>query len=221
MKTCTHAVCGTGAKRAWRPLESADWDLRYAGKELVWTADANATLMQEIKAMTPGHAIDLAAGEGRNAVWLAERGWKVRAVDFSEVGLAKGRRLAQSRQVAERIDFQVADLRGQDVIAEKLYDLVALFYLQIPQHELQPVLRRAARAVAPGGTLLLVAHDSANLTQGYGGPQHADVLYTAEQAAAALEGELQIEKACRVERQVATDDGMKIALDCVVRARRA
>ena len=93
-------------------------------------------------------------------------------------------------------------------------------YLQIPQAELAPILARAARAVAPGGTFLLVAHDSANLEHGHGGPQHPDVLYTAAQVVAALGGELEIEKASRVERPVETDAGVKVAIDCLVRGRR-
>ncbi len=83
-----------------------------------------------------------------------------------------------------------------------------------------PILQRAAKAVAPGGTLVVVAHDSANLEHGYGGPQRADVLYTAEQVVAALGGALEIEKAGPVERPVETDDGVKVAIDCLVRGRR-
>jgi SAM-dependent methyltransferase len=201
-------------------MDREDWNRRYAVKEFIWTIDANRFLAEEAATLPPGAALDLAAGEGRNAIWLAERGWLVRAVDFSDVAIDKGRRLAAARNLADKIDFHVADLRGYQPEARR-FDLVALLYLQIPQVELVPILVRAARAVAPGGTFLLVAHDSANLTQGYGGPQQAAVLYTAEQVVAALNGELQIEKASSVERPVATDQGTKVAIDCLVRARRA
>lgn len=201
-------------------LERDDWNRRYAGKELIWSADANRFLMEETAALAPGLALDLAAGEARNAVWLAERGWRVHAVDFSDVGIGKGRQLATAREVDERIEFEVADLRVCE-IPPRRYDLVALIYLQLSRLELDPILRRAAGAVAPGGTFLLVAHDSANLAHGYGGPQHPEVLYSAEQVVAALDGELQVEKAQRVERKVQTADGERIALDCLVRARRA
>jgi SAM-dependent methyltransferase len=200
-------------------MEREDWNRRYAAQELIWTAEANRFVVEETASLPPGSALDLAAGEGRNAVWFAERGWTVRAVDFSDVAIEKAKRLAAARNVADKIDFQVADLRGYE--PESLhYDLVALMYLQIPQVELVPILKRAARAVAPGGTFLLVAHDSANLEHGYGGPQHPDVLYTAEQVVAALNGELEIEKAGPVERPVKTDDGTKVAIDCLVRAKR-
>lgn len=201
-----------------RSMEREDWNQRYAAEGLIWTADANRFLKAEIANMPPGCALDLAAGEGRNAVWLAEQGWQVQAVDFSDVALEKGKRLAAARGVSDRIDFQEADLRNYEPEAQT-FALVTLIYLQIPQAELIPIITRAARAVAPGGTFLLVAHDSANLEHGYGGPRNPAVLYTAEQVVAALAGELTIEKAERVERPIETPDGLEVALDCLVRAK--
>jgi len=195
------------------------WNQRYAAKELIWTAEANRFVAEETASLTPGEALDLAAGEGRNAVWLAEQGWRVHAVDLSDVAIEKARQLAAGRNVADRIDFRAADLR--DYAPEKDgFDLVMLIYLQIPQSELRPIIARAASAVAPGGTFLLVAHDSSNLEQGYGGPQNPEVLYAAEQVIPALEGQFDIERAGVAERPVKTDTGVKVALDCVVRARR-
>ena len=201
-------------------MQREDWDRRYADKDFVWTVDANRFVTAEVGALPPGRALDLATGEGRNAVWLAENGWTVRAVDFSGVAIEKGRRLAGARNVADRIEFVVADLNDHPFEAEH-FDLVLLNYLQLPQGELVPIIQRAARSVAQGGTYLLVAHDAANLEHGYGGPQHPSVLYTAQQVVAALGDELDIEKAGTVERPVETDDGVKIAIDCLVRARRA
>ncbi len=202
-----------------RPMEREDWNRRYASEELIWTADANRFLVAQTESLSPGNALDLATGEGRNAVWLAERGWTVRAVDFSDVAIEKAKRLANARNVADKIDFREADLRAYEPEVQS-FDLVALIYLQIPQAELAPILVRAARAVAPGGTFLLVAHDSANLKHGYGGPQRSDVLYTAEQVVVALGGEIAIEQATRVERPVQTTDGLKVAIDCLVRGKR-
>ncbi len=200
-------------------MEREDWNSRYATQELIWTGKANRFLTAEAASLPHGRALDLAAGEGRNAVWLAEQGWTVRAVDFSDVAIEKGKQLAAARGVADKVDFQAADLRHFEP-GVHAFDLVALIYLQIPQAELVPILVRAARAVAPGGTFLLVAHDSANRTHGYGGPQSPEVLYTAEQVVAALGDELVVEKAGTVERPVETDAGTKIAIDCLVRARR-
>lgn len=202
-----------------RTMEREDWNQRYSAEALIWTAKANRFLMEEIANLAPGSALDLATGEGRNAVWLAEQGWIVRAVDFSDVAIGKARNLARVRNVHEAIDFREADLRNYELEFQR-FDLVALIYLQIPQAELFPILLQAARAVAPGGTFLLVGHDSENLLHGYGGPQRADMLYTAEQVVAALGNELVIEKAGRVERPVETPDGIRVALDCLVRCKR-
>ncbi|WP_373046955.1 SAM-dependent methyltransferase [Vulgatibacter sp.] len=201
-------------------MEREDWNQRYAAEGLIWTARANRFLVAETEGLSPGRALDLAAGEARNAVWLAERGWSVRAVDFSDVAITKARQLAARRNVADRVEFQIADLREYEPEVEA-YDLVALVYLQIPWADLAPILVRAARAVAPGGTFLLVGHDSTNLAGGYGGPRSADVLYTAEQVVGALAGALAIVKAGTVERPVETEEGTRVAIDCIVRARRA
>jgi len=80
-------------------MDREAWNQRYADAELVWSAEANGFLVQEVADLPPGRALDLGAGEGRNAIWLGERGWRVTAVDFSGVGLQKARRLAEARGV--------------------------------------------------------------------------------------------------------------------------
>ncbi|MFM0289305.1 class I SAM-dependent methyltransferase [Paraburkholderia megapolitana] len=212
------ATAGTHAM-PWT-MGSDDWNRRYATKDFIWTVEANDCLLAETANLPPGRALDLAAGEARNAVWLAEQGWTVHAVDFSDVAIGKAKELAAARKVDGRISFEVADLTRYEPEGRS-YDLVVLFYLQLPFAELAPILARAAKAVAPGGTFLLVAHDSSNLTHGYGGPQHPEVLYAAEQVVAALGGELEIERALPVERLVKTRERTGIAIDCLVRGRRA
>jgi SAM-dependent methyltransferase len=174
-----------------------DWNRRYAERELVWSAGPNRFLVSEAAGLEPGRALDLACGEGRNAIWLAERGWQVTAVDFSDVAVEKGR--ARNAEV----DFRVADLLESDP-GEERYDLVIVFYLQVPADELAQVLGRAARAVAPGGTFLLVGHDLRNLTDGHGGPSDPSVLYRAEDIPALLDG-LEVERAEPVDRDGAVD----------------
>ncbi len=195
------------------------WNARYAKKELVWSSTPNRTLESELADLPPGEALDLAAGEGRNGIWLAERGWRVTAVDFADQGLAKARKIAEARGVTGRMTFEVADLLDY-IPTPGRYDLVAMMYFQIPRANLPPVLRRAAEAVAPGGTFFLVAHDSENLEHGVGGPKDPDVLYTADFVTDALGGMLHIETAARIERQVQGEDGVRMALDCLVRGRR-
>ncbi len=199
-------------------MDREDWNRRYAAEEFIWTVDANRFLVEEVANLAPGRALDLAAGEGRNAVWLAEQGWTVEAVDLSDVAVEKGKRLAAARAISDRIYFQQADLCTYEPEANR-FDLVVLIYLQIPQADLVPILIRAAKAVAPGGTFLLIAHDSTNLKHGYGGPQHPALLYSAEQVVAALGNELEIEKAGCVDRPVQTNAGIQVAKDCLVRAK--
>ncbi|HVQ91818.1 MAG TPA: class I SAM-dependent methyltransferase [Mycobacteriales bacterium] len=197
-------------------VESAEWDRRYGVAELVWTGSANRFVVEELAGLAAGRALDLAAGEGRNAVWLAEQGWRVTAVDFSAVGLAKGRRLAEQRGVA--VDWVTADLRAYQPPA-RAFDLVLIAYLQVRQAELAGVLHGARDALAAGGTLLVVGHDVVNLVEGVGGPQDPGVLYTPAAVAAELSG-LDIRRAERVRRPVQTDAGLREAVDTLVHAVR-
>ena len=200
-------------------MKSADWNRRYEGTELVWTATPNRFLAQEVVGLAPGRVLDLACGEGRHAVWLAEQGWRAHGVDFSDVAIAKARQVAETRAV--EADFEVADLTEWHPGGEQ-WDLVLVFYLQLPADERRAVLQTAAAAVAPGGTLLVVGHDSRNLEDGYGGPRYPEVLYTPEDVVADIEGSgLELERAQPVERPVETPEGERIAIDALIRARRA
>lgn len=193
------------------------WNRRYETSELVWTAEPNQFLVAETAGLVPGRALDLGAGEGRNAVWLAEHGWTVTAVDFSDVGLAKARDLASSRGVS--IDTVCED--ATRFHATSAFDLVVVLYLQLPADLRRAAYTGAAAALAPGGTLLVVGHDSTNLTEGYGGPQDEAVLFSPDDVVADLAGSgLVIERAERVARSISTADGERRAIDALVRARR-
>jgi SAM-dependent methyltransferase len=192
------------------------WDERYAGDDLVWSAEPNRFLVAEVEALPPGRALDIACGEGRNAVWLAERGWAATGVDFSQVGLEKARRLADARGVS--VEWELADVTDYTPSPES-FDLVIVMYLHLPEAPRRVAFRRAAAAVATGGTLLVVGHDITNPDEGWGGPRDPAVLYGPEAVVAALDG-LEIVKAERVRRPVQTDDGEKVAIDVLVRATR-
>jgi SAM-dependent methyltransferase len=200
-------------------MEAEEWDRRYATSELVWTAQPNRFLVSELEGVRPtGRALDLACGEGRNAVWLAERGWKAIGVDFSGIALEKAKRLADERGVG--VEWVKADLSAYRGVL-RCYALVIVFYLQVPAGERSEMLRRAADAVADDGILLVVAHDSSNLSDGYGGPTDPAVLYTAKDVVGDLDRTgLVVERAEVVQRPVETPDGERIALDALVRARR-
>ena len=205
-------------------MDAEAWDERYADSELVWSVEPNQFVAAECADLSPGRALDLAAGEGRNAIWLARRGWDVTAADFSQAGLDKGRRLAGELE----IDWVCADVVtgvGLDKLDHRTqYDLCVIAYLQLVAEERRAAVRRGFASLSPGGTLLLVAHDTTNLTEGTGGPQDASVLMTAEDVLDDLAGETHtVVRAGRVERKV--DDGHggvagATAYDCLVRVTR-
>jgi SAM-dependent methyltransferase len=200
-------------------VDRQQWDERYSGAQFEWSMHPNQFAAAELAALPPGRALDLAAGEGRNSVWLAERGWSVTAVDFSRVGLEKGRKLSGTRGVGDsQVDWVVADLSEYEPTREA-FELVLIAYLQVDAALRARVLAGAAAALVPGGTLLVIGHDLANLTEGVGGPQSPDVLYTPEAIATELSG-LRIVRAERVRRTVDRDGGQATAVDTLVRAER-
>jgi SAM-dependent methyltransferase len=193
-----------------------DWNRRYGEKELLWSAEPNRFLVDEVESLPPGHALDLACGEGRNAIWLAERGWRVDAIDYSDIAIDKARRVGEARGVEVR---WVRD-DVESYVPSSGYDLVIVFYLQLPWESMRGVIRRAAAGVARAGTFLLVGHDLTNLEKGHGGPKSPTVLYTPDDVAGELP-ELRVVEAARRLRPVETDDGIVNAIDCLVRAVRA
>ena len=212
-------------------MDSRAWDERYAGSEMVWSSTPNQFVAAEVADLPVGRAVDLAAGEGRNALWLAEQGWEVTAVDFSLVGLDKGRQVEAARPHGR-------DLKVEWVHADVLewepgpvgYDLAVLAYLQLPEQERRTAVRVGFGALGVGGTLLVVAHDSSNLAEGTGGPQDPAVLYTAEEVLGDLDGErFDVVRAERVTRVVTGGDDHedghrgepdRTAYDCLVRLVR-
>lgn len=201
----------SGARYA-APMDRHAWDERYRAKDLPWGVDPNDFLVAAAGDLTPGSALDLACGQGRNAVWLAARGWRVTAVDWSEVGLSQGRQLAAAAGVS--VDWKAADLLTWTPTGS--FDLVIVVYLQIPGAERREVWRGAAAAVAPGGRLVVIGHDADNLAEGYGGPQDPGALYTASEAAGVIGEALRVERAEQVFRMVDTDEGVRRAVDNIV-----
>jgi len=201
-------------------MDAHAWDQRYAASEQVWSLGPNQFVASELDDLAPGRALDLACGEGRNALWLAGRGWQVTALDFSAVAVERGRRLAVDLPVT----WQVGDVLTAELPPA---DLAVLAYLQLVEDERRTAVRRAWAALDPGGRLLVVAHDRTNLTEGTGGPQDPRVLYTAEDVLADLDGErVEVVRAERVARVVAPADDHRgepdrTAWDALVHLRRS
>ena len=203
-------------------MKSRDWDERYAAVDLVWSAGPNRWVEEIASDLPPGRALDVAAGEGRNAIWLASRGWTVVAADFSPVAVERAQRLAaeQLGDAADRFTAVVSD--ALDPAPEGgPYELVLFSYLQLPAGERRRAWARGIEAAAPGGRVVVIGHASRNLSEGWGGPQDPAVLYDPEAVVAEVSDQpVDVESAELKVRAVETDDGTHEALDTVVVLRR-
>lgn len=199
-------------------MDAREWNERYAETSLLWSTTPNRWVAAELADRPAGPALDLGAGEGRNALWLAARGFTVTAVDFSTVALDRGRQQAEAAQIpAERLTWITADLLDYRPAAVS-FDVVVIAYLQLPEQPRRIVTARAIEAVAPGGVLLVIGHDLANLTYGTGGPQTADVLFRPEDVVADIRATgrpVSIVRADSVRRPV--DGSDRDAIDVLVR----
>ena len=134
----------------------ADWEHRYSGDQL-WSGNPNGTLVREVSDLPPGRALDVGAGEGGDALWLAEQGWTVIASDISQHALDRIETEAARRGL--QLECQLADANADDPFVAAAFDLVSAQYASIPRTPDSRGVRNVLRAVAPGGTLLVVGHD--------------------------------------------------------------
>ncbi len=158
-------------------MDAAAWDSKYSADDLVYGAPPNQTLVEHVTTLPRGRVLDLASGEGRNALWLATRGWEVTAVDFSAVGLTKGYRIAETapKSVRDRLTWVHADVTRLTPGPE--YDLVLMLYLHLPADERRTVIHTAISALKPDGILMILGHHTDNIADGVGGPQDPQILY--------------------------------------------
>jgi len=191
-------------------MRAEDWDERYAERQQ-WSSEPNALIAELLAGLPPGQAVDLAAGEGRHALWLAGLGWQVTAVDFSAVGLGRG----AAQPDAERVTWVTADVTTWTAPPASA-DLVLVAYLQLPEADTVDVLTRAVGWLRPGGRLLVLGHDVANIASGVGGPQEPSILHSVERLAPVAEL-LAVDRLERVPRE--TPAGT--ALDTLLWGRRA
>ena len=233
-----------------RPVSTsaADWDRRYGGADLVWSAEPNVWVRELCEGLLPGWALDIAAGEGRNALWLVEQGWDAVATDFSAVGVARMGEIADRRLGDRRGAFTavVADATGPqprppsgllvepgaaglagghaggDLVVDSGtggFGLVLLVYLHLPPEQWRAALAAAVDAAAPDGAVLVVAHALRNLTEGVGGPQDPGILLDPDAVVDSAAGlPVDVELAELRERVVPGAD--RPALDSVVLFRK-
>ena len=205
--------------------DADSWNQRYSAAELVWTAQPNQTLVAEVDRLvqagfTPDTALDWACGEGRNALWLASLGLEVTGVDFAQAGLDKGRTLAEQHGVAVTwVCAEVTEWQPPDT-----WDLVVVIFLHLPEPQRSAAFRTAAAAVAPGGRLIVLGHDTDNLAKGVGGPQDTSLLYHASDIGSAVETVpgIRVLRSEQVLRPVVGngDTETRNAIDCLLVAER-
>jgi SAM-dependent methyltransferase len=198
--------------------DAASWNERLTAAATTWDITPNPVLVTSCRRLRPGTALDLGAGDGANALWLAGRGWRVTAVDRETVSV--GRIQSRSALLAHPVDAIVADAVTYRP-APAAYDLILLSYLDLPESQLRKVFANSVPGLALGGTVLVVGWDSANLEGGWGGPRDPDLLTTGEHLAELLAGlGLDVRRAEVVRREVPDVVGFRIALDHVVEAVR-
>lgn len=191
-------------------MDANEWDDRYQAADRLWSAGPNLFVADRLASASPGVGLDLASGEGRNSIWLAERGWSMTAVDFSEVAVERGRR------VSTAVEFVVADVLSWE--ADRSFDLVLLAYLQLVESDLRLVVERSIEWLKPGGEIFLIGHDRSNIEKGYGGPQVPEILWDVEAIVSWLD-DLEVVEAQVVRRPVEVDGEILLARDTLVRAR--
>jgi 2-polyprenyl-3-methyl-5-hydroxy-6-metoxy-1,4-benzoquinol methylase len=211
----------TSARETGGDFGRDSWDRRWSqalreGAHAVARRPPNAHLVAEAAGLRPGRALDAGAGHGAETLWLASRGWRVEAVDFSTTALAYARSsaVALGADVAARIDWIAADLATWIPPSER-YDLVACLYVHVAG-SVPAMVQRLAAGVATGGTLLLVGHQPVDPATGEPTPAARQVQVSVDDARAALEPE-------RWEIVLAEDRPRALAgsgVDAVVRARR-
>lgn len=199
----------------------AFWDERYRTRPALWSGKPNPNLVAEAGQLTPGTALDVGAGEGADAIWLAGRGWQVTAVDLSAVAL--DRAAAHAAQagagIAERISWRHEDITSWD---PGRYSLVSAQYLHLPPDLRRALFGRLAQAVAAGGVLLIVGHHPSDLQTTMPRPPMPELFYTADDIAGDLDpGDWAILTSAARGRTASDPDGNTVTIhDTVFQARR-
>ncbi|MFC4602632.1 class I SAM-dependent methyltransferase [Rhodococcus kronopolitis] len=190
-------------------MDAVDWDARYRDSPDPWGQDPAATITERLAGRIPGHAVDLACGDGRHARWLHRSGWTVTGVDYSAVAIEA----ARATDPDGGIDWQVGDVTRWAPAGP--VDLVLMSFLHLPVAELVEQVARAARWLAPGGRLLYLGHSLENYHRGVGGPPDPAILPDIGDLARAADG-LRVHALEHVCRQV----GDAVAIDILLEASR-
>ena len=195
-------------------MSAEQWDARYRDAPELWTKEPNAQLVALASELEPGRALDIGAGDGRNAIWLATRGWAVTAIDLSTVALQRAQARAAER--GAKLECVVADWR-EHPLGEAAYELVVVSYMHPQPSERAALFERAARALVPGGHLFTVGVVLAD--HGRRGPPDSERLYTVQRVREALRG-LHVLRCDEHTYEMDHSSGRRTVTDVVAVARR-
>jgi SAM-dependent methyltransferase len=191
------------------------WNKRYESTPSLWTDNANAALVEFASALVPARALDLGAGEGRNSVWLATRGWRVTALDVSDVALARAAERAAARGV--QLHCRTADWREHDLSPASL-ELVVVSFMHPDRRERPSMYERAAQALVPGGYLFVTGvHE---VDHGRRGPPDRERLHTPERLRETFEGSFEVMRCDTVSYERERAGERELVTDVVGIARR-
>lgn len=197
-------------------FDAAFWDRKYSHHQGPWDGEPNAVLAESLDTLTPGTALDLGCGEGADALWLAKRGWKVTAVDVSQVGLDR----ARAADTEQQVTWLQADMYHWEPPVEA-FDLVSAHYVHMPPAERAGIFGRLGRATRPGGMILVVAHHPSDLETQVGRPPIPDLYFTAEEVVALLPGQWEVIEGGTRPHAVTNREGQTLTIqDMVLKARR-
>jgi len=196
------------------------WNTRYLESDKIWSGAPNPQLVAEAAGVAPGKALDAGCGEGADAIWLAERGWTVSAVDFAQAALDKGSAEAERLGLDDRIRWECQDISSWRPPRE--FTLISAKFFHLEPSLRDRGIRNLASAVVAGGTLLVVGHSRRDLETHTGRERRVDVLFDPEDIEALLDAtEWQVIVSEARERGIEDDDGNPFTYtDTVVRAVR-
>lgn len=202
-------------------MDSKYWNDKYqATDDLLYTDVPNRFVVEYCQDLPAGTMIDLAGGEGRNAVWFAERGWQAENIDFAKAALTKFLKLAEKRGVSQECFAVLGEATTFESVLTPV-DLGVIGYLQVDNQTLATAIKRLTQNIKKGGTLFGVWHARENLNGGYGGPQDPAVLPNVEELKAIV-AKLPLDLvACELrDGQVQTKDGLKPSVTVILKATK-
>jgi SAM-dependent methyltransferase len=200
-------------------MDSQDWDTRYKSADNIWSLSPNEFVAQYLEHLPTGSMIDLAGGEGRNALWFASRGWQVENVEFSKIALGKFCDRAEKENLQELCKATHADVTEDIQFALQNVDLGVIAYLHIESTGLTKAIQSLVSNIKPGGTFFGIWHARENLVDGFGGPQDPEVIPTKEEIQEALVASGISGASIELkERRVNVGEEIKTAIDLVILA---